>query len=207
MIDPPLRKERTALLSVDFQNDIAKAGGLLAPSDPDALERYAVAIERAERALSTARSLDLLVAHVRVAFAPGHPGANRHTGPGRFIADQNALLEESDGADFVSKLAPTDGELVVTKRMVSAFEGTDLEQQLRARDIDTVVVMGLVTHFAVEGTVRSAADRGYRVVTLGDCCASGSDERHRAALDLLGFLGPVIQSSQLASSVSSTAAR
>ena len=200
MIDPPLDGRRTALLSVDFQRDIAEPDGKLAPKEADARQRYDDAIERAIKALGTARSLEMLIAHVRVVFQPGHLGVNDHTRLGHYIVEQGALVKGDPGAEFLSELSPTDGELVVEKRMVSAFEGTDLDQQLRARDISTVVVMGLVTHFAVEGTVRSAADRGFRVVTLSDCCASGDPARHRAALDVLEFLGPVIPVASLAAS-------
>jgi len=201
MLELELSKKRTALLSMDFQRDIALAGGTLAPTEDEALSRFSAAIDRAERALATARSVGLLPVHVRVAFRPGHDGANRHTSLGRIMSDLGALVDGDEGTDFVPALAPADGELVVTKRMVSAFAGTDLDQILRGRGIDTIILMGLVTHFVVEGTGRDAADRGYRVVTLGDCCASAGTSRHEGALDILGRLGVVLDSRRLAAAL------
>jgi nicotinamidase-related amidase len=202
MLDIPLIPAgRSVLLSVDYQRDIALPGGAMAPVDTDAQARFGVAIERGSRALGVARALAIPVIHVRIAFAPGYHAVNRHTALGRHMVEHEALQEGSRGAEIISDLAPSGDELVLTKHMVSAFAGTDLDQVLRACDATTVILMGLVTHFAVEGTARDAADRGYRVVILGDCCASGEDRQHRASLDLLSRLGDVIQVASLSATV------
>jgi nicotinamidase-related amidase len=60
----------------------------------------------------------------------------------------------------------------VYKRGVSALAGTELDRLFRLRDINTLVLTGVATQFAVEGTAREAVDRGYRVLVLEDCCAS-----------------------------------
>lgn len=202
MLDIPLIPAgRSVLLSLDFQRDVALPGGAMAPTDTDAHARFGVAIERGSRALGVARSLDIPVIHVRVAFAPGYHGLNRHTSLGRYMFEHDALLDGTRGAEIISDLAPAGDELVLTKHMVSAFAGTDLDQVLRGHDATTVILMGFVTHFVVEGTARDAADRGYRVVVLGDCCASGEDRRHKASLELLSRLGDVIQVASLSATV------
>jgi nicotinamidase-related amidase len=61
---------------------------------------------------------------------------------------------------------------------VSALAGTEPDRLLRLRYINTLVLTGVATHFAVEGTAREAGDRGYRVIVLEDCCASGEREVH-----------------------------
>jgi len=191
----------SALLSIDFQRDIALRDGALAPKDEPALARFDKAMECGVRALSTARALDLLVVHVRLAFRPGHASVNRRSPVGRFFAETNALLEGAEGTEFVPELAPTAEEIIVTKRGVSAFAGSDLEMILKQRSIDTVILMGLVTHFAVEGTARDAFERGYGVVTLADCCASGGETRHDASIDILERIGEVTTSASLAASI------
>ena len=51
---------------------------------------------------------------------------------------------------------------------------------------------GVATNFVVEGTAREAADRGYNVVVVGDCCSSMSQEAHDAALNtVLPFLATI----------------
>ena len=47
------------------------------------------------------------------------------------------------------RLSP--GELVVYKRGVSALAGTELDRLLRLRDVNTLVLTGVATQFAVEG--------------------------------------------------------
>jgi nicotinamidase-related amidase len=76
----------------------------------------------------------------------------------------------------------------------SGFRRTDLEAVLNERGVSRVNVMGLATQFSVEHTVRDAADIGYRVRLLADCCASGDMEAHRASLRTLTMLADVMES-------------
>ena len=71
------------------------------------------------------------------------------------------------------------GDVVVVKHRVSAFAGTDLEQILRAREIDTLILLGLATSGVVLSTLRHGADADYRLVVVKDCCADGDEEVHR----------------------------
>jgi nicotinamidase-related amidase len=67
---------------------------------------------------------------------------------------------------------PLPGELVVGKREVSAFRGTDLEATLRRLGVTRLVVAGMQTHMCVEGTTRAAADLGFEVTVVHDACAT-----------------------------------
>jgi nicotinamidase-related amidase len=69
-----------------------------------------------------------------------------------------------------------------------------LEGRLGELAIERVNVMGMATQFSVEHTVRDAADMGYRVRLLADCCASGDLEAHRASLRTLSMLADVVGS-------------
>ena len=60
-----------------------------------------------------------------------------------------------------------------------------LDRLFRLRDVNTLVLAGVATQFAVEGTAREAVDRGYRVVVLEDCCASRVREVHRFSIDMI----------------------
>ena len=61
---------------------------------------------------------------------------------------------------------------------MSAVEGTDLELILRGRSIDTLILFGIATTGVVLSTLLAAADRDYRVVVIGDCCADLDKEGH-----------------------------
>jgi nicotinamidase-related amidase len=69
-------------------------------------------------------------------------------------------------------LQPRDGELVRTKRLAGAFSRTDLDGSLRALGVDTLVCAGIMTHLALDSSVRDAAVLGYRVLVAGDACAT-----------------------------------
>jgi nicotinamidase-related amidase len=164
----------------------------LAPSEPDALARINAAVDLCAEALKAARRFEMIVVHVRVAFSPGHSEANMHSPMMRFIREKRLLLYGGESTSFDPRVRPNHGEIVVTKHGVSAFAGTPLDQILRTRRVDTVVLGGLVTHYAVEGTARDAHDRGYRVLVLKDGCASATPARHEASLDNLAFLCEVL---------------
>ena len=55
---------------------------------------------------------------------------------------------------FKPEIAALDADIVVTKRQWSAFYGTELDLQLRRRNIDTLIVGGVMTNFGVESTAR-----------------------------------------------------
>jgi nicotinamidase-related amidase len=184
-------KTRTALLLMDFQNDIVAKGGALAPPEDEALERVAAAIDAASAAASAARAAAIPVIHIAVGRRADDAPQNPHMPILKFIAQENVLVEGSDGFAFHPNARPQKGEAVIVKRGISAFAGTELAPLLQGQGIDTVILCGFATHMVVVGTARDAADRGYRVIALEDCCASGGLERHTAALENIGMIGEV----------------
>jgi nicotinamidase-related amidase len=66
----------------------------------------------------------------------------------------------------------------VRKVRVGAFSTTDLDQQLRGRGVDTLVLAGISTSGVVLSTVREAMDRDYRIVVLKDACADPEPDDH-----------------------------
>ncbi len=84
-----------------------------------------------------------------------------------------------------SWLAPEAGveaqDLVIVKRQWGAFYGTELEQQLRRRGIDTLVMGGIATNFGVESTARAAYDLGFKLVFAEDAMSSFDADAHHFA--------------------------
>ncbi|ACL57756.1 cysteine hydrolase family protein [Methylobacterium nodulans] len=73
---------------------------------------------------------------------------------------------------------------VVDKRVYSPWLESSLEQILRERRADTLVITGGETDVCVLATVLGALDRGYRMVLATDGLCSSSDETHDAMLTL-----------------------
>ena len=76
-------------------------------------------------------------------------------------------------------VAPAPGDVVVSKRRVSAFAGSDLDVVLRAGGIDNLVLAGIATSGVVLSTLRQAADLDYRLTVLADACGDRDEEVHR----------------------------
>lgn len=162
-IDPT----QAVVLSMDFQNDIVAN---FVPTDPGLLERAA-------RVLEHARKASIPVIHVVVQFRPGHPEVD---GRGIFamVRDGNRFVEGTPGAAIHEKVAPQLGDLVVTKRRVGAFSGSDLDVILRASGRRHLVLLGVATSGVVLSTVRAAADLDYRMHVIADCCADREADVH-----------------------------
>ncbi len=163
-----LNNQNAALLVMDMQSAILR-------NLPDATEITGKVAE----AIAKARAKNIPVIYVVVGFRPGMPEINmRNKG---FSANKermtNTNMEEWMKID--PAIAPLFGEIVVTKRRVSAFTGSDLEVVLRALDIQHIILTGIATSGVVLSTIREAADKDYRITVLSDCCADGDQEVHR----------------------------
>ena len=66
--------------------------------------------------------------------------------------------------------------MVVTKRRVSAFSGSDLDMVLRAGAIDALVLSGIATSGCVLSTLRQAADLDFSLIVLSDGCIDSDHE-------------------------------
>lgn len=164
---PELDPAQTVVLSMDFQNDIVAN---FVPTDPGLLERAASVLEHARKA-------SIPVIHVVVQFRAGHPEVD---GRGIFamVRDGNRFVEGTPGAAIHDTLSPKSGDVVVTKRRVGAFSGSDLDVILRASGRRHLVLMGIATSGVVLSTVRAAADLDYRMHVIADCCADREADVH-----------------------------
>lgn len=162
----------TALLVMDFQERIV---GMVADS--------ATLVERARAAIDTAHEAGIPVIYVVVRFREGFPEVSaRNKSFSALKTGGMPLGENSSEAQIYSGLAPAAGDLVVTKRRVSAFAGSDLEVVLRGLNIHRLVLAGIATSGVVLSTLREAADKDYELVVLSDACADMDEEVHRVLL-------------------------
>lgn len=82
----------------------------------------------------------------------------------------------------------------ITKTEFNPFIGTNLEPRLRHMGVDTLVICGLTTPICVEGAVRGAHERGFKVVLLSDACASqamgkeSAEQAHQSAIGRMGYV-------------------
>jgi nicotinamidase-related amidase len=136
-------------------------------------------VPRAAEAIAAAREAGLPVVYVRVAFRGGYPEISARNRAFSALAGRGGLTEDEPAAQIHPDVAPQLGDVVVVKRRVSAFTGSDLDVVLRAADVDSLGLAGIATSGVVLSTLREAADRDFGLTVLSDACADADPEVHR----------------------------
>ena len=165
-------KQKSALLVMDMQNSIV---GRLADSRQ--------LIVQAKKAIAHAREKKLPVVYVVVGFRPGAPeiSANNKS----FVAYKTMLYpgNTDEMIKIHPDLAPLPNEIMVIKRRISAFTGSDLDVVLRSLEVQHLVLSGISTSGVVLSTVREAADKDLGLTVLSDCCADNDNEVHQVLMN------------------------
>jgi len=102
-----------------------------------------------------------------------------------FIEKVPALLVLEPGSPWVEidpRIAPVEGEPVLSKHFASAFFGTTLASVLASAGVDTVVVTGASTSGCVRATALDAMQHGYRVVVPREAVGDRNQAAHEANL-------------------------
>ena len=94
----------------------------------------------------------------------------------------NLLQPESHWVEVDARLRPAANETVVEKQWASAFFGTDLDPQLRAAGVDSLVVTGLTTSGCVRATVVDGLQFNYPVVVAAEAVGDRNPDAHAANL-------------------------
>jgi nicotinamidase-related amidase len=94
-----------------------------------------------------------------------------------------ASLAPPNASQLVPEAGVEAADLVITKRQWGAFYGTELDQALRRRHINKIILGGIATNFGVESTARAAFDRGYALLFVKDAMTSISAEAHAFACE------------------------
>jgi nicotinamidase-related amidase len=163
----------TALLVIDFQREYFDGGKLPIPDGPAALART-------RQLIALADEHQMPVFHVQ------------HLGP----AGGPLFARDGEHVAFHPDMQPALHHTIVQKTTASSFASTDLNQQLQANGIKTLIICGLMTHMCVSSTARDARPLGYQILIAGDACATRDiaawdggvlrhQDLHRAALTAL----------------------
>lgn len=183
MIDPA----RTALVIIDVQVDFCAPEGAMGRAGLD-LSAVEPALQHVQALIDSARSAGATPVFVRVLTRPETDSdalkllMQRKGRPPQAAA---ICREGTSGADYY-RVQPAPGDLEIGKLLFSSFSGTALEQQLRARGIDTLVVAGFSTDCCVDCTVRDAFHRDFNIFVVADACAAYEPNLHYGALNGLG---------------------
>lgn len=192
---------KTALLIVDMQN------AFMMPGVAHMLCAEAVNIvPNINRLASAMRAAGGTVVWVISTFGEASlknwPVLHEMVGPERTGPRIAALAEGSIGHQLWADLVPEQGDLTVVKTKYSAFiqGSSSIEQVLRKRGINTVLVTGTVTGVCCESTARDAMMLNFHSVMVTDANAAMTDDDHNASLTAfyLSF-GDILSTDQIVS--------
>lgn len=188
---------KTALLLLDFINEIVHENGKLAGKGYANSVKEASVLARVNQATTKARSERIPVIFVCVGFSPDY-GEWPATSPLFGKAREFEALKLGNWATELHELLDVDpGDYQLVKNRVSAFYGTSLDVILRSHDIETLLVGGVATDLAVQSAARDGHDRDYRVVVLEDLCAAACQEDHDNALSSLSKIARIATSGEI----------
>jgi nicotinamidase-related amidase len=163
----------TALLVMDVQNGVVARHA----------EGMETLLATLGQAVTAARSAAIPVIYVRVGFRAGAPEVNGRNRIFSSLATYGGMSVDDPATEIHPAIAPRPQDIVVVKKRVSAFTGSDLEVILRSLDVTSLVLTGIATSGVVLSTLRQAVDLDYEVTVLRDGCADTDPEVHRVLLD------------------------
>jgi nicotinamidase-related amidase len=184
LLPPMIAPARTALVVIDVQVDFVSADGAAGHwgIDFDALEPP---LQKVEALIAAARAKGVTLAFARVVTLPETDSAALkalHARKGRPPQAIAICRAGTIGADY-HRVKPEPGDIEIQKPLYSSFVGTDFEAQLRARGIDTLVIVGFTTDCCVDCTARDAFHRNFDVFVVTDACAAYEEALHIGGLN------------------------
>lgn len=196
-----LDPRRTALLTIDLQNDFLHPDGAYGRAGQGSADIAALPARLAPVAAALrARGGTYISAQFTLVPGPGgEPLIAPHLKELRPFLGAGDFAPGGFGHALVDTLAPAD--YTVEKVAYSAFYQTRLEYILRHLNIDSLIVGGIVTNGGVASTVRDAHLRNIHTILLSDGCAAFKPAVHDATLISLGSICPVMTCAQMLESL------
>ncbi len=193
----PIDPKRTALLTIDLQNDFLHPDGAYGRAGQSAAAIAALPA-RIRPIADALRAQGGTYISAQFTLVPGPGGAPLiapHLKELRPFLGKGDFAPGAFGHDLVDALAPAD--YTIEKVAYSALYQTRLEYILRALQIDTLIIGGIVTNGGVASTVRDAHLRNISTVLLSDGCAAFRQNVHDATLVSLGSITPILTCAEM----------
>lgn len=187
-IDELVEPASAAVIVVDVQNtcfsSISGFEGAKTGKAADIANMTPI-IPRIQKLLEAARTRRVLVIYTEFIHR-NRLGVTLMDGPNNYCVRNNPtqpdVVEGSWEAQTVGDLSPQPGDVVIQKSRADAFYHTRLDDVLKARGIQTVLVTGVLSAGCVLMTAVGAMHNGYYPLIVRNCVASYSIESHQQAL-------------------------
>ena len=194
-----LHPSKTAVLFIEFQNAFMDERGKMFQGQGANAATWGSFKRQSKWLLDRCREDQpaVQVIHAPITFCAAYKASAEDKGipyqPGVLGNDdvQKGFEAESSGRELYKDMAPIKtsrgdykwGErVVVGKRGLDSFPGTNLDDMLQKQGIENLAICGFLTNCCVESTMRTAYELGYNVYTITDCCCAGCPEEHKRSV-------------------------
>ena len=165
--------DKTAVIFVGYQNDYFADDGILRAviEESDRTNRI---LENSIAVAEGLRDTPATMIQTPIVFTEDYSELVNPVGILKTIAEVKAFQAGTPGGDIIAEFKEF-GDRIITvegKRGLNAFASTELNDTLKDRGIEEVVLSGAVTSICIDSTGRAAHEKGYRVSVLSDCTAS-----------------------------------
>jgi len=181
-----VKKEKTALLIVDLQNDFVREGGALCvkealPTVPANQKLIAFAREAGMPVIFT-KFVTGKAPNLRWNWSPQIATENCcRRGYERYYPDIDKTQQCADIIDELKPIMPED--YVFDKYHYSSFRNSPLTDILLSEGVDTVAVTGTVTQICVGDTIHDGFCEGFKMIAVSDCVSTWDPLQQQATLE------------------------
>jgi ureidoacrylate peracid hydrolase len=204
-----LDPSKTALIVIDMQNGFMMKGVAHALCE-EAIE----IVPNVNRLADAVRRTRGIVVWVQNAATPESMQSwsvrDDMDGPERTARRVASMAPGTKGYELWDGLDVKLNDLRIQKTRFSAFiqGASNLEAVLRAREIDTVIIVGTVTNICCESTARDAMMRNFKTIMVTDANAAENDTLHNASLTAFYLkFGDIMPTDRVIASLTANATR
>lgn len=184
-----LDMSRTAHVIVDLQN------GFMLPGAPIEVPEAREIVDNVNAISAAVRKAGGVNAFLRYTSDPDEPMKwdvffKNYMSPERSAQQVKTFAAGSEMHALYAGLDIAEDDLIFDKtRFSGMIPGTcEMDDALKARGIDTMIITGTLTNCCCESTARDAMQMGYNVIFVTDGNATLTDEEHNATLLSMGAI-------------------
>jgi ureidoacrylate peracid hydrolase len=188
-----LNPESTALIIIDMQRDFCCEGGTFDRRGFDIRPAQRLA-KRLNSFLEEARKVLKHIIHLKMMKIPelASPVVDELYGRIKMKRSYDPAFAEP------YEVIPQPGDVIIPKYKYSGFISTYIDQFLRSKGINTLIITGLATNVCVESTARDGFMREYYIVIPSDLTEGTSPEAKKwSLLNMDMFFGEVVSSKEI----------
>jgi maleamate amidohydrolase len=182
--------EQPALIVVDFQKAFTSKESPLGGSP-----YITAAVKKTKELIAAARQADVPIIYTVVGYREDQQDMGLW--PAKVSTLSNVTLG-SEWVEIAEELTVQDEDIVLVKKMPSAFFNTDLTNILIKKRIDTVIIAGCTTSGCVRATAVDSFSYGFRTIVAEESVGDQGLEPHRANLfDINNRYGDIMKNEEI----------